>query len=101
MSFGIAKTPFKWVFAQVGLDGLPPHNHIVCDHLRYRGLCFTGQRWNAFVFGSQIGVQRQVVRLKGIHSHMAMCFVGEVERAVTYMSIGWATYRATGVASKC
>ena len=55
MSFSsIATTPFKWMFAQVGLDGLLPCYYIVLKYLIYRGLCYVWQMQEVFVFDYKV-----------------------------------------------
>ena len=37
---GVAKSPFSWVFAQVGAKGPLSQYHSILKYLRYWGLCF-------------------------------------------------------------
>ncbi len=63
---GVARSPFKWVFALLGWEEVAPHYHFILSYLRYWGLCFIWQMRNAFVFDAQQGVRKYMVKLKGV-----------------------------------
>ena len=61
---GVRLSSFNWVFAHNENSERMPHFQIIFELLRYSGLWFNWNMWNAFTFDSQVGVRKYVVNLK-------------------------------------
>ena len=57
---------FSWVFAHMENNEPMPHSQIIFEFLRYWGLWFNWNMRNAFIFDSQVGVRKYVLKLKGL-----------------------------------